>query len=61
MRKPAVRTTILSTLLMLGLALATWPGVASADDEFKIAGFVDVPPTGSGDTLKLPLAAAPPQ
>lgn len=48
MRKPAARTIVRSALLMLGVALATGPGVASADDEFKIAGFVDVPPTGSG-------------
>ncbi len=61
MRKPAARTTILSALLMLGLSLVTWPGVAAADSEIKIAGFVDVPPTGPGGTLTLPLApGAPP-
>lgn len=48
---------ICAPVLMVGLWLTSWPGLASADSELKIAGFVDVPPGGPGGTLSLPLGS----
>jgi hypothetical protein len=42
------------------LGVVSWAGLVSADSDLKIAGFVDVPPTGAGGTLDLPLASGDP-
>ena len=45
-----------SMLIVLTLLFGVWAGTAWADAEMKLAGFADVPPSGAGGTLSLPLA-----
>jgi len=51
-----VRTFALASLAVLAVLVGWWPTIAAADAEMRLAGFADVPPTGSGGTLSLPLA-----
>ena len=50
--------TVMRALVVLLIVLCgAWAGTASADAEMQLAGFADVPPSGAGGTLSLPLAA----
>ena len=49
-------TAARSIVILLALLFGVWVGTASADAEMKLAGFADVPPSGAGGTLSLPLA-----
>ena len=48
------------TVLLLGLTVGCWPGIAPAASTLKVSGFVDVSPLGPGGTLPLPLAPGTP-
>jgi hypothetical protein len=48
---------IRALVVLLAVVFGAWSGTASADAEMKLAGFADVPPSGAGGTLSLPLAA----
>ena len=50
------RTAVRSLLVLLAVSFGSWSGIAWADAEMKLAGFADVPPSGDGGTLSLPLA-----
>ena len=49
------RTAVRSLLILLAVSFGPWSVIASADAEMKLAGFADVPPSGAGGTLSLPL------
>ena len=56
-----IRAAVHALLVLLAVSFGSCPGTASADAEMKLAGLADVPPSGAGGTLSLPLApgAAP--
>jgi len=49
-------TAIRTLVILLAVVFGVWSGTASADAEMRLAGFADVPPSGAGGTLSLPLA-----
>ena len=50
------RIAVHALAILLAVSLGPWGGTVSADAEMKLAGFADVPPSGAGGTLSLPLA-----
>ena len=49
-------TAMRALVILLAAMFGVWSATASADAEMKLAGFADVPPSGAGGTLSLPLA-----